>query len=144
MPEERASKMPGGWWIPVVAAVVGLVGGVGGAYVGGSVANEGQEEQFENQRTAQIQDLVIETYASYLRTTAGTWVAIQADSPDAEKRVSETLAALGVVEFETTDAPEVGDVANQLLRAATKPADESEFRAAQLRFIEVAANSLGE
>jgi hypothetical protein len=51
--------MPERWWIPVLAAVVGLIGGVGGAYVGGEVANSGQKQQFENQRTAEVQDLLI-------------------------------------------------------------------------------------
>ena len=33
-------------WIPVLAAVVGGLGGMGGALVGGSVANQGQEREY--------------------------------------------------------------------------------------------------
>jgi hypothetical protein len=55
-------------WLPALAAALGLVGGIGGAYIGGLVANEGQETQFRNQRVAQIQDLLVGTYGRYLRT----------------------------------------------------------------------------
>jgi hypothetical protein len=33
-------------WIPVLAAVVGVLGGMGGALVGGSVANQGLEREY--------------------------------------------------------------------------------------------------
>jgi hypothetical protein len=40
-------------WVPIVAAVVGVIGGMGGAYIGGSVANEGQRQRFEEQQVAE-------------------------------------------------------------------------------------------
>jgi CHASE1-domain containing sensor protein len=41
-------------WVPLLAAVVGLLGGMGGAYVGGTVANEGQQDRFEDERKAEM------------------------------------------------------------------------------------------
>ena len=33
-------------WIPIVAAILGVLGGTGGAFIGGHVANEGQAQRF--------------------------------------------------------------------------------------------------
>jgi hypothetical protein len=52
-------------WMPVLAAVVGVLGGVGGALAGGAVANSGQEQQFQNERRAAIQDLRADRYGEY-------------------------------------------------------------------------------
>jgi hypothetical protein len=54
-------------WLPVLAAVLGLLGGIGGAAVGGYVANKGQEQRFEEQRAARIRDVRLDTYAKFLR-----------------------------------------------------------------------------
>jgi hypothetical protein len=144
MPEERASKKPSGWWIPVLAAALGLVGGIAGAYVGGQVSNDGQEQQFENQRTAQIQDLAIETYSNYLRTSALTWGAVSNQASDQDERQAESVAALGVVKFETGPSPEIGAAADKLLVAAIEPASNADYFDAQQQFIEAAANSLSD
>jgi hypothetical protein len=53
-------------WIPILAGVIGVVGGVGGAVVGGVIANEGQEEQFEKDRAAELQDLREQTYVKFV------------------------------------------------------------------------------
>ena len=53
-------------WIPILAGVIGVVGGVGGAVVGGVIANEGQEKQFEKDRAAQLQDLREQTYVKFV------------------------------------------------------------------------------
>lgn len=54
-------------WLPVLAAVLGLLGGIGGAAVGGYVANKGQEQQFEEERAARIRDVRLDTYTKFLR-----------------------------------------------------------------------------
>jgi CHASE1-domain containing sensor protein len=54
-------------WVPVVAAVLGLLGGMAGAAVGGYVANEGQEQRFEHERATQLRDLRTDTYVRFLR-----------------------------------------------------------------------------
>ena len=53
-------------WIPILAGVIGVVGGVGGAVVGGVIANEGQEAQFEKDRAAELQDLREQTYVRFV------------------------------------------------------------------------------
>ena len=58
-------------WVPLLAALVGLLGGMGGAYIGGSVANEGQQQRFENEQEARMQDLRRNTYADFLQEAAG-------------------------------------------------------------------------
>jgi hypothetical protein len=55
-------------WMPLFAAAMGVFGAVAGALVGGSVANSGQEQGFERQRAAAIQDLRIKTYGDFLGT----------------------------------------------------------------------------
>lgn len=54
-------------WVPVLAAVVGVLGGMGGAFIGGYVANEGQQQRFADERAAHIQDLRRGTYLKYVR-----------------------------------------------------------------------------
>ena len=54
-------------WVPVVASVLGLAGGMGGAYIGGQVANDGQRQRFEHERATRMQDSRRETYVAYLQ-----------------------------------------------------------------------------
>ena len=53
-------------WVPVLAGVLGILGGMGGAAVGGYVANKGQE-RFEQEQATQIRNLRIATYVKFLR-----------------------------------------------------------------------------
>jgi hypothetical protein len=62
-------------WMPLFAAAVGDVGGVGGAYIGGVVANEGQEQQSQSERAAAIQDLRRDAYGEFLGTAQELQVA---------------------------------------------------------------------
>lgn len=52
--------------MPVFAALVGVLGGVGGAIVGGVLANSGQEEAFLRERKAHEKDLRLATYSTYV------------------------------------------------------------------------------
>jgi CHASE1-domain containing sensor protein len=54
-------------WLTVLAAVLGLLGGMAGAAVGGYVANQGQEQRFEHERETELRDLRIDTYVKFLR-----------------------------------------------------------------------------
>jgi hypothetical protein len=54
-------------WIPVLAAAVGVLGGVGGALIGGYWANEGQEERLLAEQQAATRNVRRETYATYLQ-----------------------------------------------------------------------------
>ena len=50
-----------------MAAVLGLLGGIAGAAVGGYIANKGQEQRFEEERAARIRDVRLDAYARFLR-----------------------------------------------------------------------------
>jgi hypothetical protein len=52
---------------PVLAAVLGLLGGIGGAAVGGYVANKGQEQRFKEERAARARDVRVDAYVKFLR-----------------------------------------------------------------------------
>ncbi|SRR6266508_4378436 len=54
-------------WLPVAAAILGVAGGMGGAYVGGSVANEGQQQRFEQEQMVQRQELRREAYVQFIQ-----------------------------------------------------------------------------
>jgi hypothetical protein len=89
-PAGRSSRIDARW-MPIVAAGIGLIGGLGGALVGGWLANRGQEKQFESERAAAAQELRREAYADYLGT-AEAFVVSYAEpqaSTDAEERTLE-------------------------------------------------------
>jgi transcriptional accessory protein Tex/SPT6 len=136
--------MAGQWWVPILVAVVGLVGGVGGALAGGKISNEGQEQQFDSQRTAEIQDLLIATYARYLRDATTVWVFVANEDPKLEDPHTKQLAAEAFaseteVEFEAASEA-VDDAAQQLYNAATEAPDT--FEETRQDFIDAAGTSL--
>jgi hypothetical protein len=53
-------------WMPMLAAGLGVLGGIAGAFIGGYVANEGQERRFEREQAAASQDLRREAYGTYI------------------------------------------------------------------------------
>jgi hypothetical protein len=77
-------------WMPILAATVGVLGGLGGALVGGFLANQGQAEGFKRERAAARQDVRIDAYADYLGKAEG-FVSSFAVEPetDAQKREFE-------------------------------------------------------
>jgi len=137
--------MPERWWIPVLAAVVGLIGGVGGAYVGGEMANKGQARQFENQRTAEVQDLLIDAYARYLRDASATFVAVAEDKQIAHARTKalagRALASETEVEFLAASSA-VDDAAKRVYDAVTKAPLHPTFEDRRDEFIDAAGRSL--
>jgi hypothetical protein len=100
-----------------LAALVGLIGGLGGAAIGGAIANEGQEQRAMDQREAQLQDLAIETYSSYVRIAGTAYIRLAGDVSTSE---AQKAGLIGVVEggqaevaFLTAD-PEVVTTADRL------------------------------
>ena len=53
-------------WFSLLLAVVALISSALGAFIGGRVANQGQQKQFENERVAHAQDLLEAEYSNYL------------------------------------------------------------------------------
>ncbi len=108
---------------------LGLVGGMAGAYVGGSVANEGQQQRFENERQTRIENLRIDTYASYLRELAN-WNYVGG----VPSRVSAAQAEVLLI----FSSSAVREAAVQLFSAAEKDSESAAFRNARNRFIDLA------
>jgi hypothetical protein len=71
-------------WMPILAAGLGVLGGIAGAFIGGYVANEGQERRFESERAAANQDLRREAYVTYLGTAQEVIATELAESVKAE------------------------------------------------------------
>jgi hypothetical protein len=115
-----------GRWVPVVAAVVGLLGGMAGAYVGGSVANNGQQQRFESEREAARQDIRQETFAKYLQVANGLLVKLQIKAQGAAPVTDQELKQ-GVLDAVAAEAAvdlladsELQDVANELVTALAR------------------------
>lgn len=81
-------------WMPIVAAAIGLLGGLGGALVGGWLVNEGQEDAFKREQAAARKDLLIETYGTFGGTAEEVAVSLGADAPPAELRAAFTRLAV--------------------------------------------------
>jgi hypothetical protein len=54
-----------------LAAVVGVLGGMGGAFIGGYVANEGQQQRFKEEQSVRFAELRRDTFAEYMRAIQG-------------------------------------------------------------------------
>jgi hypothetical protein len=67
---------------------------MGGALVGGSIANSGQEQRFENERRAARHDLRQDAYANYLQTAYGYLLQIQLKDSDVPPSNEELAARL--------------------------------------------------
>jgi hypothetical protein len=123
-------------WLPAMAAVAGLLGGIGGAFVGGWVANEGQQQQFRNQRLTEIQDLLIAIYGKYLRTAE----VVAADNSILREVRSDDRKAADLAEFSAAEAelrlvadPELRDAA-RAVRTSVLRGSLSEYRTARDTF----------
>jgi hypothetical protein len=106
--------------MPLVAAGLGVLGGVGGAFVGGYLANEGQESRFETERVAAIQDRRIETYGTFLgtaREVLGTILAQRSREDEAEVFVRLFSAEARVALI--AESAEVENAARAVREAAT-------------------------
>jgi hypothetical protein len=90
-------------WIPVLAAVVGLLGGMGGAFIGGYVANKGQEQRFENEQEVRAEELRRTTYADFLQAAAN----VNQGSGDVNEQLARADTAEAKVNlFANTDTRE--------------------------------------
>jgi hypothetical protein len=114
MAEERATPRMSERWIPLLAAVVGLFGGAAGAYVGGSVANEGQQQRFENEQTAEARDLRLDAYADLLRACEAAYEIDEATSPARKSELVGELTAAQARASLITSSTDVQQAADEL------------------------------
>jgi hypothetical protein len=115
MAEERGARQGSvSGWIPLLAAVVGLGGGAIGAYVGGSVANEGQQQRFENEQTAETRNFRLDAYSELLRACETAYFIAREQTG---KEVNEAVAALTAARAKAslvTSSTEVREAAREL------------------------------
>jgi hypothetical protein len=86
-------------WIPILAAVVGLIGGTAGAYIGGYVANQGQEARFNHEDETRQDDLRRTAFADFLQAASNVNQGA-GDSNQQLARVETAEAKVGL--FATT------------------------------------------
>jgi hypothetical protein len=103
--------------MPLLAAAIGVLGGVGGAYIGGVVANQGQEQQSESERAAAIQDLRIEVYGSYLATAQQLVGKAQINRPAEVDKLFPSLLASEARVVLITDSDEIEEAAAKVEEA---------------------------
>lgn len=136
-------------WIPIFAAVVGLLGGVGGAAIGGSIANNGQQDRLIQERQTHLEDLLIETFSKYVETAGSAAFQLQ-DSPPGNIKariMGEVEAAQAQVEF-VTSVPEVRDAALALEDLLASVAIDKtsvtykDYKTARDKFIATAGRSI--
>ncbi len=109
-------------WIPIVAATVGVLGGMGGALVGGYISNQGQEHQFDRQLQAARDDLRQDSYANYLQAGYGYLLQVQLKREGVKVTSDELKArAQALVGAQSAVAlfgnPKFEDLTNKLLNA---------------------------
>src|SRR5918995_5917167 len=118
-------------WIPVMAAILGVAGGMGGAYIGGSVANEGQQQRFEHERAAEIRDLRLDTYVILLRAAE----LEHADPPETDDRVVRTAEAEVALVAPTVA---IREAASRFAAYALDFTSEQEYTRLRAEFIDLA------
>lgn len=108
--------------MPLLAAGLGVLGGITGAFIGGYLANEGAESRFKSERAGAEQDLRRDTYGTYLGTSQELWAEYLRD--DGSEAAQDAIEAAGVRLF----------VAQARVRLVAKN-DEVEDAAQRLREI---------
>jgi hypothetical protein len=122
-------------WVPVVAAILGLLGGMGGAAVGGYIANQGEQQRFERERAAQIRDLRLDAYVTLLRA-AEREHAQPVQTDDRVVRTAEAEVALV--------APNVAirDAASRFAANALDATSEQDYTRLRAEFIGLAQTGI--
>ena len=127
-------------WIPILAGVIGVVGGVGGAVVGGVIANEGQEEQFENNRAAEVQDLREQTYVKFVGAAETVHqLGGQSANAEASAALAEVVLLSPTLEQQ---ASEVFELASQTTGEEGDPAEAAYVQHLD-RFVLLAQKEVG-
>lgn len=135
-------------WVPILAAGVGIFGGVGGAYVGGSLANAGEQNRISSERRAQVQDLRIRAYGEFLQSAEQIVSKVVRGAADASLDAPfERLAGAEQVVLLVADDDAVREAASAVTDVVngdkTSDAQQlADYKRAQTAFLEVARQEL--
>jgi hypothetical protein len=129
-------------WVPLLAAVVGLLGGIGGAYVGGTVANQRQQDRFEYEQSAEARNLRMDAYVDFLKACETAFnFSDKLDPVQVSRGVGELYAAQSRASLVTSSAS-VADAAGRLARACQVSKSDPVVGEPGRRFIDAAQGEL--
>jgi len=118
-------------WLPVLAAILGVLGGVGGAAVGGYVANKGEEQRLGAERASRMLDQRIDAYVRFLRAAE--------NEADEASQYPDPLVQTAAAEVELVARnAELREAAARLLDKTLNFEQLSEYREARAEFVELA------
>jgi hypothetical protein len=118
-------------WTAVVAATLGLFAGMGGAFIGGNVANKGQQQLFREQRATRLEDARRATYVAYLRELENHFFL--GGTPEKARALQAAVLLVS--------APAVRVAATRAVAAANS-SDLARYTRARDKFIEAAQREL--
>ena len=118
-------------WVPVVAALLGILGGMGGAAVGGYIANRGEQQRHAHERAAEIRDLRLDTYVMLLRA-AELEHAQPVETDDRVVRTAEAEVAL------VAPTVAIREAASQFAANALYGTSEQDYTRLRDEFIDLA------
>jgi hypothetical protein len=132
-------------WLPLLAAGLGVLGGIGGAFIGGTMANKGAESRFESERAAAIQDLRREAYANFLGSAeefAGKRV-FEATEEERRAALTRFLVARARAILVAGNVPAVRETANAVSgELIARTYVEKEYSDAAESFFQVARDDI--
>jgi len=148
-------------WMPVFAAAVGVLGGLGGALVGGSLANASEQDRLETERRDVRESLFRATHGEFLAAADAFFIslglaysvynkddeAIITDAEDLE--ITKTIRPEAREFFRAAAAvdllvnPEVAAAADKLEAQFENP-DENTYDALRKNFIRLAKEEIQE
>lgn len=103
-----------GRWLPILAAALGLLSGIAGAWVGATKANEGQDKRVKIERAGAIQDLLLRTYGDYLRTIEGVVARVEVSEDQQLREEDYVLVKSAEANVVLLAGPEVREAASDL------------------------------
>ncbi|HEX5896572.1 MAG TPA: hypothetical protein VFY47_09610 [Thermoleophilaceae bacterium] len=125
-------------WVPLLAAAVGLLGGMGGAYVGGTLANEGQQDRFEAERKAETRNIRLDAYVDFLKACETAFYIDETFSRAEKTRLTGELSAALARAALVTSSADVPPAAGTLAEACREDDDDPVARGPGIRFLEAA------
>jgi len=118
-----------------LAAILGLLGGVGGAAVGGYVANQGQERRFEHEQATELRDRRMETYVQFVRAVEDEHF----NAPTTDDRVVRTAEAEVAL---IASGPAVRRAASRLVEHTLFGDDEDVYTRRANAFLDIAHDEI--
>jgi hypothetical protein len=123
---------------PPLPALIAVIAGVGGAWIGGFTANNGAQQQFENQQTVREQDLQRAAFADLLNEVAAVHFAPKS------RPVDKVVAAEADADLFANHAVRATARALvEIVQGVAPCTTDACYEAAQSGFVDAARSQLG-